>query len=101
LIFFAYAPTSYASETLKSEFEDALSTTINCGTVRDVLVIYADANASLGQNEATRHTDITYASIGSHDINYVNVAGRRLRSFLELNDLASLSTFFKKKYRGT
>ncbi len=42
----AYAPTSDSSKTLKSEFEDALTTAINRRTARDFIVICADANAS-------------------------------------------------------
>jgi hypothetical protein len=66
-----------------------------------VLVICANVNASLGRNNPTRNDDVTYASVGSHGIEYSNVDVRRLRSFLELHELASLSTFFKKKYYGT
>ena len=49
----------------------------------------------------TRNDDVAYASIGSNGIEYTNVVGRRLRSFLELRELVLLSTFFKKKYYGT
>ena len=101
-IFFisAYEPTSDASETLKSQFEDALTTAINRRTPRDVIGICADANASLGTIPISKN-NLTYASIGSYGINYINDASRRLRSLLELHNLASLSTFFKKKYYGT
>ena len=97
----AYAPTADASDTLKSEFEDTLANAINRRSTGDVLVICADVNASLGRNIPTRNDDVTYASVGSYGIEHINAAGRRLRSFLELHELASLSTFFKKKYYGT
>ena len=87
-------PWTYASETLKSELEDILANVMNRRSIGDVLVICADANASLGRNNPTRNDDVTYASVDSHGIEYNNVVGRRLRSFLELHELASLSTFF-------
>jgi hypothetical protein len=90
---FAYAPTSDAFDTLKSEFDDALTIAINHRTAGDVITICADANASLG-TIPTSKIGLTYTSIGSHGINYINDAGRQLRSFLELHYLASLSTFF-------
>ena len=78
----AHAPTSDAFETLKSEFEDALTTTINRCTDGNVIVICADANASLGTNPTSKN-GLVYTSIGSRGISYTNNAGRRLRSFLE------------------
>ncbi len=89
----AYAPTSEASNTIKSELEDAVATAINRRTARDAIVICAYSNASLGRNNPTSKKCLTYTSNGSHGINCINDAGRRLRSFLELHNLASLSKF--------
>ena len=80
----AYAPTADASETLKSEFEDIMANANNRHSIGYVLVIFSDANASLGCNNPTRNYDVSYASVGSHGIQYTNDVGRRLRSFLEL-----------------
>ncbi|EOD05553.1 hypothetical protein EMIHUDRAFT_250225 [Emiliania huxleyi CCMP1516] len=42
-----------------------------------------------------------YGAVGPHGINFLNDSGRRLRSFMELHDLAALSSFFKKPFYGT
>ena len=41
----------------------------------DVLVICADANASLVRNNPTRNDDVSYASVGSYGFEYTNVVG--------------------------
>ena len=100
----AYAPASDASEDIKLEFEDSLVTSISRRHFGDILIICADANASLGRSNFTskqNNTDTISSAIGPHEFNHVNAAGRRLRSFLELHDLAALSSFFKKKHYGT
>ncbi len=68
-LIYAYAPTSDASKTLESKFEDALTTAINRRNVGDVIVICADANASLGRNNPTSRNGLTYTFIGSRGIN--------------------------------
>ncbi len=73
---YAYAPTSDAFEALKSEFDDALATAINCRTDGDFIVICADGNANLGRNSPTCKNSLTCTSTGSHGINYINDAGR-------------------------
>jgi hypothetical protein len=85
IIVYSYAPTADASETLKSEFEDIIANAIRRRSIGDFLVSCVDANASLGRNNPTRNDDVAYASAGPHDIEYTNVVGRRLRSFLELH----------------
>ena len=96
-----YTPIADASETLKSEFEDILANVISCRLIGDVLVICANANAGLDRNDPTRNENISYASVGSHVIEYTNVVGRQLRYFSESHESPSLSTFSKKKYYGT
>jgi hypothetical protein len=98
---YAYALISDASETLKSEFEDALAATINRRTDGDVIVICADVNASLGRNNPTSKNGLAYTSISSHGINYINVAGQRLRHSLEPHNVASLSTLFNRHIIST
>jgi hypothetical protein len=78
-----------------------MENTISSRYIGDFFAIYAYADTSLGRNNPTQNDDVSYASVGSHGIEYTNVDGRRLRYFLELHELASLSTFFKKKYCGT
>ncbi len=50
----AYAPTSDASEIIKAEFENSLATSIARRNIGDILIIYADANASLGRSDPKR-----------------------------------------------
>jgi len=98
----AYAPTSDASETDHSDFEDSLSSAISRRKPGDILVICADANASLGRCEHKGNDDDVYTVVGPHGLDFINSAGRRLRSFLELlHTLTSLSSFLKKKHYGT
>ena len=98
----AYAPTSDASDDDKSTFERNLTSAIARRKPGDLLIICADANASIGkgtpdsQDENDRHI-----TVGPHGLLHLNDAGRRLRSFLALHGLASLSSFFKKQYYGT
>ena len=98
----AYAPTSTnASEIIKAEFKDSLATTIARRNIGDILIICADANASLGRRDPKRKNDDAFTEVGPHAIDYANASCRRLRSFLELRDFTSLSSFFKKKYYST
>jgi hypothetical protein len=89
----AYALTFDASKHIKFEFEDALETPISHRNIGNVLVTCANANASLGRNNI--NFDAHVSAIGPYGINSINTSGRRLRSFLELGDLALLSSFVK------
>ena len=95
----AYAPTSTAPREVQDAYEAALSEVIARRTPSDILIICADINASIGRGCLDGHNG--YTAVGPHGIDHMNEAGRRLRSFLELHDLAALSTFFKKKHYGT
>ena len=64
-----------------------------------LLIICADANASIGRGSLDGSGDNTV--VGPYGIDHLNDAGRRLRSFLNMNNLVSMSSFFKKKYYGT
>ena len=63
-----------------------MANVINRRSIGDVLDICANVNASLGRNNPTRYDDATYASVGSHGIDYSNGVGRRLLSYLELRE---------------
>jgi hypothetical protein len=101
----AYAPTSDALENIKLEFEDSLANSISRRYFGDILILCADGNASLGRsnsNSKQNNTDTLTFANGPHVFNHVNVARRRLRSFLELHDLVALSSaFFNKKHYDT
>ena len=98
----AYAPTSDASDDDKSTFERNLTSAIARRKPGDLLIICADANASIGKGTPDRHDENDrHITIGPHGLLHLNDAGCRLRSFLALHGLALLSSFFKKQYYGT
>ena len=100
----SYAPTSDASASAWDEYYSALATAIARMPFGYVLVICTDANASIGRgglgNTATELSGRNGA-VGPHRLDHVNESGRRLRSFLELHQLASLASFFRKAHYGT
>jgi len=65
-LFFAYAPTSYAFEHVKPEFEDAFENAMYRRNIGNVFVIYAGANTSLDRNDLKRTNVDAHASIGQH-----------------------------------
>ena len=68
----------------------------------DVVVISTDGNASIGRGQLSgSNTDERSTSVGPYGFNHINTSGRRLRSFLEVNALAALASFFRKPYYGT
>jgi len=67
----------------------------------DIVIICADTNASIGRGCLGAGQNADYGAVGPHGINFLNDSGRRLRSFMELHDLAALSSFFKKPFNGT
>ena len=100
----AYAPTTDKKdpgkdEATKDAYEESLAAAISLRKPGDVLLICADANASIGRGSLDGSGDNTV--VGPYGIDHLNDAGRRLRSFLNMNNLVSLSSFFKKKYYGT
>jgi hypothetical protein len=97
----AYAPSSDASANDQLLFENVLSSAISRRNLGDILVICADATSSLGRSAPKRNDVDIYTTIGPYGINHINLSGSRLRSFLEIHNLASLSSFFKKRHYGT
>ena len=69
----------------------------------DIILFGADTNSSMGFCElhASAHTAEHSGALGPFGLPRVNAAGRRLRCFLETNELASLTTFFQKRFYGT
>ena len=99
----AYPPIFVAYGDIKSELEDSLATTIARRHFGDILIILSDANDSLGginSNFLRNNNDALMFAIGPHELNYVNFACRRPRSFLEQRNLVTLSSFFFKKHYG-
>ncbi len=75
-------------------FENVLSSAISRRSPCDILVICADAIASLGRSDPKHNDADNYTTVGPHGINHVNLSGGRLCSFLEIHNMASLSSFF-------
>ena len=98
-----YAPTSDASATDLDMYYSAFSTALARKPRGYVLVVCSDANASIGRGSLDNTTGLSARSnaVGPYGIDHVNGSGRRLRSFLELNQLASLASFFRKPHYGT
>jgi len=98
-----YAPTSDASATDLDMYYSAFSTALARKPRGYVLVVCSDANASIGRGSLDNTTGLSARSnaVGPYGIDHVNGSGRRLRSFLEVNQLASLASFFRKPHYGT
>ena len=98
-----YAPTSDASEADLDAYYSAFSSALARKPHGYVLVVCSDANASIGRGSPDTTTGLSARSnaVGPHGLDHVNVSGRRLRSFLELNQLASLASFFRKPHYST
>ena len=88
----AYAPVSNADPVAWDEYYDNLEICINRSKPSDLLIIGADCNASLGIASGT-----PLNSIGHYGLPHQNESGKRLLSFLQRNNLAAITTFFKKK----
>ena len=97
----AYAPASGAAVEEHDAYEAAFSEVIARRKPEDVLIVCADTNASIGRGRLNGSPSERYSAVGPHGIDHMNGAGRRLRSFLELHDLAALTSFFQKPYYGT
>ena len=105
LLVAAYAPTSDAPVADWNEYYGHVEDALAHARAGDVIIIGTDANASIGcgDGDASGHAR-EYAgagAVGPCGLQQLNASGRRLRCFLETNELASLTTFFEKKYYGT
>jgi hypothetical protein len=94
----SYAPTSDATVVEWDTYYSALATAVARMPSGYVLVICSDANASIGRATPDSNRN---GAVGPHGLDHVNASGRRLRSFLELHQLAALASFFWKRHYGT
>jgi len=99
----SYAPTSAHTTAERNAHEANLARLIARRRPGDVLVIGTDANASIGRGslQAGSNDSERRGAVGPFGIPFVNAAGRQLRSFLETQQLASLSSFYRKRHYGT
>ena len=97
-----YAPTSNATDQEMDEFYDAFNRALARKPVDYVLVACIDGNASIGHGIGHSDPSDCYGgAVGSFGINHINSRGRRLRAFLEMNQLASLASYFHKRHYST
>ena len=95
----AYAPVGNAKQHLWDDFFERLELCIKRKRKNDVLILGCDTNSSMGTNANTR--DLNKSSIGKFGLNHRNCAGIRFHSFLEINELIALTTYFQKKNYAT
>ena len=95
----AYCPVGNADQDQWEVFFERLRSCISRKEVDDILIIGIDANSSLGT--VKREKQEVMASVGPFGNPHVNASGIRFRSFLEVNNLAAVTTFFQKKQYST
>ena len=95
----AYCPVGKADPDLWEEFLERLDTCISRKATDDILLIGMDSNSSIGTMKRNNLPSMT--SVGPHGLNHLNLAGERLRSYLEVNSLVALTTYFKKSSYAT
>ena len=80
-----------------NEYLDKLTTCIIWKCKSDILIIGTDANSSMETDSG--HSD---GPSGCFGLNHVNESGKGFLSYLSINNLAVVTTFFKKnKYAST
>ena len=95
LLISAYAPDSSHPDEVWDEFIEKLEVCIQRKRPNDILIIGTDTYSSMGVS-----CDKS-SSIGPFGISHVNEAGRKMRTFLCINDLIACSTYFQKRNYGT
>ena len=95
----AYCPVGKADPELWEEFFERLDTCMSRKVKDDILMIGMDSNSSIGTMKRDDHQDMT--AVGPYGLNHINAAGERLRTYLEVNNLVSLTTYFKKSAYAT
>ena len=88
----AYCPVGNAKHELWEDFFERLRSCISRKETSDILLIGIDANSSLGIGK--RGEQNMMPAVGPYGNPHVNASGIRFRSFLEVNSLASVTTFF-------
>ena len=81
----AYAPVGVADETQWDAFLNDLEECVSKKRPDDLLLIGSDTNSSMGC--CIGSVDNSRPSLGHFGISHVNDAGRRLSSYLEINNL--------------
>ena len=98
-----YAPHSGKAAAEHAAYEDAFTRLIAKRRPGDVLIACVDANSSVGRGSLGGDAGVSdrTGAVGPFGLAHINEAGRRLRSFMENNELASLASFFRKDHYAT
>ena len=91
----AYAPIGNAPEEEWGLYFDQLSSCIAKKRQNDILLIGSDTNSSFGISPENEDP------VGNFGISYINDSGRRFKSYLSINRLIAMTTYFKKNDYGT
>ena len=95
-----YAPVSTASDEDWDTYYDSLASARARAHPSDIIIIGTDANASVGRGslDGSGDDDACAGAVGPYGFDHINASGRRLRTFLESNELCSLASFFQKPH---
>ena len=98
-----YAPTSGHPSADHDAYYAAFARLLTRRQQGDVLVACVDGNASIGHSSLGGDHDASgrAGAVGPFGLPQLNTAGRRLRNFLEAQQLASLASFYQKPHYGT
>ena len=91
----AYAPIGNANQKLWDNFIEKLETSISRKHPSDILVIGCDTNSSIGTS-SKRPNYGSMRSIGPFGLIHRNRAGVRFNTYLEVNNLVAVTTYYKK-----
>ena len=95
----AYAPIGVADEDVWDEFFANLDRCISRKQSGDILLIGADTNSSLGSRQSCvgQFPVRQQHPLGQFGLHYTNSAGGRFASYLAINNVLALTTFYRKR----
>ena len=95
----AYCPVGNSDPENWELFLEQVRSCISKKQKDDILIVGTDCNSSLGT--VSREDQATMTSVGPYGNPHMNASGLRLRSYLEVNALAAVTTYFRKKNYST
>ena len=99
----AYAPIGVADNNVWDDFFANLDRCIARKQRGDILLIGADTNSSMGCKDSVDERIETHQQhpLGKFGLHHTNNAGERFASYLAVNNMIALNTFFRKRQYGT
>ena len=91
----AYAPVGAANQNIWDDFMAKIESCIDRKPPGDILVIGCDSNSSMGVSQ-NRSVSDSLRSVGSFGMTHRNRAGIRFNTYLEVNNLIAVTTYFEK-----